>query len=98
MAQYEDRRHDLGKYFGNLFMAAVVGACSCLITLKVATSTLETRVTNMEQREVRLTTMIDKLDDEKVDKDTFKSVLLEIKEQISGLREDIREAEKGRKR
>ena len=98
MAQYEDRRHDLGKYFGNLFMAAVVGACSCLITLKVATSTLETRVTNMEQREVRLTTMIDKLDDEKVDKDTFKSVLLEIKEQIAGLREDIREAEKGRRR
>ena len=98
MTQYEDRRHDLGKYFGNLFMAAVVGACSCLITLKVATSTLETRVTNMEQREVRLTTMIDKLDDEKVDKDTFKSVLLEIKEQIAGLREDIREAEKGRRR
>lgn len=95
---YEDRRHDLGKYFGNLFVAAIVGACSCLITLRVATSTLETRVTNMEQREVRLTTMIDKLDDEKVDKDTFKSVLLEIKEQIAGLREDIREAEKGRKR
>lgn len=94
----EDRRHDLGKYFGNLFVAAIVGACSCLITLKVATSTLEARVTTIEQREIRLTTMIDKLDEEKVDKDTFKSVLLEIKDQIAGLREDIRENEKNARR
>lgn len=95
---YEDRRHDLGKYLGNLVTAALVGTCSCLITLKVATATLEARVTGVEAREARLTLMIDKLDDEKVDKDTFKSVLLEIKDQIAGLREDIREAEKGKRR
>lgn len=92
----EERRHDLGKYLGNLTLSAIIGSVSCLITLYATTNKLEARVTVVEKRQERLTQMIDHLDGDKVDKDTFKEVLEQIKSSIDGLRSDIRD-ERGRR-